>query len=118
VTVTGMTMMQLGYQPPGDPFGPGGMFSMSDHDTIRTMLANAGFNDATVDEMPVNWVYESFDESWNFMTQVAGAIASAVKELPPDKVEELRAALQTNVQSFHTGSGITLPGVTVNAVAS
>ena len=118
VTVIGMTMIQLGHQPGGDPFGVGGMFSMADHDTIRSMLTSAGFADITIEEMPVEWSYGSFDESWTFMTQVAGPMAAAVKELPPDDVEKLRSTLETNVETFRTDSGITLPGVTVNVSAS
>ena len=118
VTVIGMTMIQLGHQPGGDPFSPGGMFSMADQDTIRSMLTKAGFIDITIEEMPVEWSYSSFVESWNFLTQVAGPIAAAVKELPPDEVEKLRSALETNVETFRTESGITLPGVTVNVSAS
>lgn len=118
VTVIGMTMMQLGHQPGGDPFGPGGMFSLSDPDRIRSQVTSAGFTDITVDEMPVVWRYGSFDEAWDFMTQVAGAIATAVKELPSDEVEKLRSALEGNMQPFQTGSGLELPGVTVNVAAS
>lgn len=118
VTVTGMTMVQLGHQPGGDPFGPGGMFSMSDPDRIRSSLTEAGFTGVAIEEMPVDWVYSSFDEAWDFMTQVAGAIAAIVKELPAAEVERLRSALEANVQPFQTDTGVTLPGVTVNASAS
>lgn len=118
VTVTGMTLVQLGHQPGGDPFGPGGMFSMSDPATIRSMLTQAGFTDVTIEEMPVDWSYDSFDEAWDFMTQVAGAIARVVKDLPSDEVARLRSALEDNVESFRTGSGLTLPGVTINAAAT
>lgn len=118
VTVTGMTMKQLGHQSSGDPFGPGGMFSMSDHDSIRSMLTDAGFTYITIEEMPVDWSYGSFAEAWAFMRQVAGAIAALVKELPPDEIEKLRSGLENNVQTFQTDSGITLPGVTINVSAS
>lgn len=118
VTVTGMTMMQLGYQPGGDPFGPGGMFSMADEKTVRDMLGEAGFRDIKVEEMPVDWTFESFEHSWDFTTQVAGALATLVKQLPPDEVGKLRAALETNEEQYRTASGLTMPGVTLNAVAS
>ena len=118
VTVTGMTMMQLGHQPSGDPFGPGGMFSMADHDLIGSMLKGAGFTDITIEEMAVDWSYGSFDQAWGFMTQVARVLAALVKELPPDEIEKLRSALEHNVQTFRTDSGITLPGVTTNVAAS
>jgi len=117
VTVMGMTMMQMGHQPAGDPFAPGGMFSMADHDTIRKLLAEVGFSDVVIEEMPVAWTYGSFDEAWDFMTQVAGALASAVKELPEAEVGKLRAALEENVQPFQSATELTLPGVTVNVRA-
>ena len=119
VTVTGMTMVQLGHQPGGDPFGPGGMFSLSDHDALRTALTEAGFTDITVEEMPVVWKFESFDATWDFMTHVAGAIAAAVKEFPPDEVERLRSALKENMEPFVTETGgYEEPGVTINVRAS
>lgn len=118
VTIVGMTMIQLGHQPGGDPFGPGGMFSMANEDTIRRLLSEAGFENVTVEPMPVEWRYGSFDEAWAFMTEVAGAIASVVKELPPAEVDKVRTALEANVQNFVTGSQLVLPGVTLNALAS
>jgi SAM-dependent methyltransferase len=118
VTVTGMTMIQLGHQPGGDPFAPGGMFSMADADTIRALLTKAGFTDPVIEEMDVDWVYGSFDEAWGFMTEVAGAIAQLVKGLSPEDTAALRSALEGNMEPFRTSSGYTLPGVTINAWAS
>ena len=118
VTVTGMTMIQLGHQPGSDPFGPSGMFSMASEGTIATMVETAGFSNVHIERMPVEWRYSSFDEAWAFMTQVAGAIASVVSELPPDEVEKVRSALEANLASFRTDSGLTLPGVTLNVAAS
>ncbi|MDP9227269.1 MAG: methyltransferase domain-containing protein [Actinomycetota bacterium] len=118
VTVTGKTMRELGYQPTGDPFGPGGMFSLAEPDAIRRLLTDTGFSDITIEEMAVNWNYDSFEEAWDFMTQLAGAIAAVLKELPPNEVETLRNALENNLETFTTGAGITLPGITINAWAS
>lgn len=118
VTVTGMTIMQLGHQPGDDPFGPGGIFSMADPDKVRSMLSAAGFGEVSVEEMPVEWRHASFDDAWAFMTQVAGSIASAVKELSEDEIERLRSTLEENFEPFRNGSAITLPGVTLNACAS
>jgi SAM-dependent methyltransferase len=118
ITVAGMTMVQLGYPPSGDPFGPGGMFSMADHDTIRSMVEGAGFTDVTIEEMAVDWVVDSFDEIWDFMTSVAGAIAALIKDLPESEIEKLRRALEANVDQFRSGKGLRLPGVTINVAAS
>ena len=117
VTLTGMTMMELGHPPPGDPFAPGGMFSLADHGKIRSMLSSAGFSEISIEEMAVDWKYDSFDQLWNFVTQVAGALAALVKELPQEEVGKLRSALEANAETFRSGSKITLPGVTLNAFA-
>jgi hypothetical protein len=82
------------------------------------MLTNAGFTDIEIEEMPVNWSYGSFDEAWDFMTQVAGAISAVVKVLPRDQVQELRAALEANMEPFRSEHGLTLPGVTINVSAA
>ena len=118
VTTTGMTLMQLGHEPAGDPFGPGGMFSLARHDALRSLLTAAGFTDVAVEEMPVVWKFESLDQAWEFQTGVAGALAAIVRDLPPDEVQEFRAALEQNEEPFMTDEGLVLPGVTVNAVAS
>lgn len=118
ITVTGMTMMQLGHPPAGDPFGPGGMFSLANEDMIRQMVTAAGFSNVTIEPMPVEWRFGSFDEAWGFMTHVAGAIAAAVREFPPAEVERLRTALETNQEQFKTDSGYVHPGVTINVSAS
>lgn len=118
VTVTGMTMMQLGHQPGNDPFGPGGMFSMSTEDRVRSMVGAAGFSEVTVEAVPVEWRYGSFEEAWNFMTEVAGAIATVVRDLSQEDVARLRSALEENVQGFRFDSGLVLPGQTLNVAAS
>lgn len=118
VTTTGMTMMQLGHDPGTDPFAPGGIFSLSQHDAVRSLLENAGFSDVFIEELAVDWKFESFDQSWEFTNEVAGALATLVRELPRDKVEELRAALEQNEEPFRTDEGLVLPGMTVNAAAS
>ena len=117
VTIVGMTMMQMGHQPAGDPSGPGGIFSMADPDKIKSMLSSAGFGDISIEELPINWTFSSFDEAWEWMTEVAGALAALLKNLPEDEVQKLRSALEANVEPFRDGSGLMLPGVTINATA-
>ena len=118
VSVPGMTMVQMGHPPQGDPWGPGGMYSLADPDKLRDSLKAAGFDAVTVEEIPIYWRFGSFDEAWHFMREVAGAIAAAVKELPPERVEELKSALEENYEQFKAREGLVAPGVTLNAVAS
>src|SRR5919106_4472796 len=43
IVALGIAMLQHGHPLPGDPYEPGGMFSMSDTDRVQAMLAHAGF---------------------------------------------------------------------------
>lgn len=117
VTIPGMVMTQMGYPPGGDPFGPGGMFSMSDHERIRELATSAGFQEVQVEEMPVDWTFSSSDEAWTYTTEVAGALAALVRTLPDDEVARFREALDEQQQHFMTPEGLKLPGKTVNVVA-
>jgi ubiquinone/menaquinone biosynthesis C-methylase UbiE len=117
VTVVGMTMIQMGHMPSGDPYGPGGIFSMAEHETVRRLVTDAGFSDVTVEEMAVDWTFPSFDEAWTYMSEVSGSLATKVNELPSEEVAKIRSALEQNVETFNTPAGLTLPGATVNVVA-
>lgn len=119
VVVPGMTMVQLGHPPGGDPTGPGGMFSLGEHGRIETGLRDAGFTNVSIEEMEVDWAFSSYDETWGFLTEVAGAIAVLVKELPQEDVERVRTAIGENLAPYTDASGaLSVPGVTVNVVAS
>ena len=118
VTIPGMTIMKLGHPPAGDPFGPGGIFSLAEHDVINKMLDGAGFANVTIENIPIDWTSATFEESWDFMTNVAGAVAMLVKELPAEGIEQLKSALQQEFEPFKKGEGYSVPGLCVNVVAS
>ena len=119
VTVPGMTLTQLGYPPSGDPFGPGGMFSLAAHDRLRMALSAADFVDIETQEVGVKWDFGSFDEWWEFMTEVAGAIANLLKTLPPEDIETVKDALRAATDEFRADDGsYSFPGETINVKAS
>ena len=117
ITVMGMVMTQAGYPPQADPWGPGGMFSMSDPKTVESMAQKAGFKDVRTEEVSVEWTFADFAEIWSFVTELAGALSALVKELPETEVEKLKDAYEEASQTYRTDDGFMIPGVTVNAVA-
>jgi SAM-dependent methyltransferase len=118
VTLMGMVLTQRGTPPQNDPFGPGGMFSMADHDKIRTMVTDAGYENVAIEEMPLAWTFDDFDDFWSFQTELAGAIAALVAELDPSEVETLKGEVKTALEPFRSGDGYSLPAVTTNVEAS
>ena len=91
---------------------------MSKPYVIEQMLGDSGFNHITIEEMRVDWSHDSFEDAWDFMSKVAGPITRLVKELPGDQLGTLRNAMKEKLEPFRAGTGITLPGVTLNAWAS
>ena len=117
VTLIGMVLTNRGTPPQTDPFGPGGMFSMSEHDGIRELVAGAGYDEVDIEAMPVTWAFENFDHLWSFATELAGAIAMLIAGMSDDEVTDLRNDVEAAAQSFRSGESYSFPGVTNNVLA-
>lgn len=118
VTLMGMVLTQRGRPPQGDPFGPGGIFSLSDHDHIRTLVSDAGYENVEIEPMEVVWEFADFDEFWSFQSELAGAIAALLDGLPPDELAEIRTEVEAALQQFRSGDGYVFPAVTINVLAT
>ncbi|HET7481854.1 MAG TPA: class I SAM-dependent methyltransferase [Actinomycetota bacterium] len=118
VLLPAMTIRKLGHQLPGDAFGPGGIFSMADVDKVRDMTSQAGFEQVTIEKATVKWRSSSFEDDWGFMVDVAGPIATLVRQLPPDAIETYKEALRKEMEPFRSGPGYEMPGTTLNVIAS
>lgn len=111
ILATGMSLTQAGVQPPGDPFGPGGMFSLADPEQFRRRVAKAGFRDVEVETVPNNFEFASFDEVWKIPTEIAGPVAAIIAKLEPDQVERVKKTFKETVDQFQTGEGYKLPAI-------
>jgi ubiquinone/menaquinone biosynthesis C-methylase UbiE len=118
VTLLGMVMTMRGRPPQGDPFGPGGMFSLSDHDTIRKLMADAGFEHVEIEEMPVAWTFPDFEAYWAYLSDLSGQLAALMAELPEEEMAEVEKDMRAQAENYRSENGFTFPGRTVNVVAS
>jgi len=118
IMALGMAMLQHGYPPPGDPFGPGGIFSMADPERVRSMLRKAGFAKVDVDEVQISHRYSTFDEYWNLQSEIAGPLAVKIKSLSPEERSSVKDSVRESVDTFAEPDGLTLPGVAVVASAN
>jgi ubiquinone/menaquinone biosynthesis C-methylase UbiE len=109
---------QRGHAPVGDPFGPGGPFSLSDHDRNRALLAEAGFEHVDVTELAGTMTFESPSAYWDRQSQVGGPFAALIAALPADEVAEIRATVEAALEQYATSDGYTLPHSLVVAAAS
>jgi ubiquinone/menaquinone biosynthesis C-methylase UbiE len=111
IVLLGITMMQLGHPPPGDPFGPGGMFSLAPPDIARNLTAGTGFSEVGVEELPVAQRFEGFADYWEFQSEVAGPLAVMLRSLSSEVVGQLRSALEDAAAPFLSAGGYEFPGL-------
>jgi SAM-dependent methyltransferase len=114
----GMTLTQLGYQPPGDPFGPGGMFSLAPPGVAHELVAAAGFSGIRVQELPTHQPFASFGEFWDYQREVGGAFALMLRSLPREDVDRIRSAVEEAAKPFQSDDGYTFPGLALGIVAT
>jgi ubiquinone/menaquinone biosynthesis C-methylase UbiE len=112
-----MALVQRGHAPVGDPFGPGGPFSLSDHDRNRALLAEAGFHEVEVTELAGAMPFESPAAYWDLQSQVGGPIPAIVAGLPADEVAEIRATVEAMVEQYAAKDGYAVPSSLVAIAA-
>lgn len=118
VTLMGMVLTQRGTPPQADPFAPGGMFSMAEHDTIRKLVTDAGFDNVEIEDVPLDWTFDDFDQVWSFVTELAGAIAVLISGMSDDEVASLRRDYEKACEPYRSNGGYSFPAKAKNAVAS
>jgi ubiquinone/menaquinone biosynthesis C-methylase UbiE len=80
-------------------------------DTIRTMLAAAGFGEVEIEEMEVAYRFAKEEDLWFFVSELRGPVALAIAKLDEGTRAEVRAEIERR-------AGSELGGVSVNVVAS
>ena len=104
-------LMANGFTMPGDPFAPGGVFSLSTPEPNRELAEAAGFDDVTVEEVTGTFRHESADAYWAFNTSIAGPVAELVQTLGEDQLAAVRSDLDRTLDPFRQDGGLVMPWV-------
>ena len=111
-------MVEHGHAPPGDPFGPGGVFSLADPQANRDLLADVGFTDVEIEEVAGAQVYDSLDDYWDLQTAVAGPVSGIIRALPDDERAAIKATLEPKIAPHRADDGgYALPSLAVGISA-
>jgi ubiquinone/menaquinone biosynthesis C-methylase UbiE len=116
-TVPGGALRELTGAPPPDPTAPG-LFALADPDRTRSMLETAGFEVKRMEDVGMTWRFESFEEYWTFLTEVAGAIAVVIAGLPEEQQRILRDRIQQASEPYRANGGYAFPGLSQNTLAA
>ncbi|MDT5022022.1 MAG: hypothetical protein QOI33_2546 [Mycobacterium sp.] len=111
-------LVQNGIAPPGDPFAPGGLFSLATAESNRALAADGGFTDVTIDELTGTMRFDDPDDYWTHIAAVSGPVAELVSSLDSDQVTAVRSILDPSVAAFERDGTLQIPWLaTVTGVA-
>jgi len=113
-----MTLVQRGHMPPPEPGAPG-IFAMADPERIRALVAQAGFGEPQLEEIPFEFRYADDDELWDVLIRLAGPLARAAKGLPEEELQATRGAIEESLAPFRGEDGAyVVPATCWGALAS
>ena len=115
-SIGGMVLVERGHLPRPKPEAPG-VFSMGSEERTRALLDGAGFSSVRTADVPVRFAFRDLDEYEQWVIDVGGPFAMAVRGLHEDEREVLRARLREAFVPFAADGGYELPGVALCAVA-
>jgi ubiquinone/menaquinone biosynthesis C-methylase UbiE len=110
-------VLQNGHHPSGDPFGPGGPFSLADPERNRELLGRAGFDDIEIEELPGSMFFTDVEDYWTLQTEVSGPIALLISSLPPADATAIRDTLVPMVDAFRSANGFEVPTFAIGVSA-
>ena len=80
--------------------------------SIRRLLAEAGFGEATIEELRVAYRFASADELWFFVSELRGPVALALRQLDERERDAVRGEIEARTD--RDGDGYALGGVSIN----
>ena len=83
---------------------------------IRSLLADAGFGEPEIEELPVAYRFANAEELWFFVSELRGPAALALAKLDDRERAAVRAEIER--RAHRAGGGFELTGVSLNVVTS
>lgn len=108
-----VALLQNGVAPPGEPFAPGGPFSLATPESNRALAEAGGFADVSVEEMTGVMRFDSLDEHWAYMAAVAGPVVELVASLDPAQIDAIRGTLGPSLAPYQRDGAFEIPWTAV-----
>ena len=111
-------LLDHGLVPPPEPGSPG-MFVLADTETLRELLAGAGFTEIEIEPIDFEFRHPSFEDWWATHLDLSSASAEAVGGLSEEDHEALRADLREQLAPYTAPDGsLMLPARSIGAAAT
>jgi SAM-dependent methyltransferase len=109
-TAYGPVLIERGLQEPPKPDEPG-QFALSEPAEIEGTVHAAGFEDVSVEEVSIEYRFESWDDYRHAITSLAASLRELLSTLDDRTRTEIDAAARARLERFRTGDGYLLPGL-------
>jgi len=116
--ILGINLTTRGLIPPPEPPPAPGLFNMASAERTTALLHGAGFVDVRTEEVPVRFRLRDLDEYIGLVADTAGPLGLALRGLSDPELADVKAEVEESFGRFAAGTGYTLPGLTLCALAS
>jgi ubiquinone/menaquinone biosynthesis C-methylase UbiE len=115
-TAYGPVLVERGLLVPPDPEAPG-QFYLDDPARIEKLVRAAGFEEVSVEEVPVLFRAATWEEYRRIVTSLAAAMRETLLQLDDATRAEVDEAARARIEPYRRGDGYELPGVTLVTTA-
>jgi SAM-dependent methyltransferase len=104
-----------GAEPP-DPTAPG-IFAMASEERTRELLDAAGLRPTRIEHVEMVWSFDSRDDHWHYVMDLAGALAMVIRSMPESEQAAIRRLTEERLEPVARRPGYGLPGLCLNVLA-
>jgi SAM-dependent methyltransferase len=115
--VPGGVLVDREHMPRPEPEAPG-IFALAEEERLRELLSDAALEPLRVEEVEMAWTFPDPDAYWRFLTDLAGALAMVIAELPPEERRTVRGEIEARIEPHSSNGGYEMPALCLNAVAA
>jgi len=107
----GRALLELGLieRPPPDAPGP---FRLGDAGRVRELVSDAGLEALQLEDLPITWSHESFDDYWDVTADLSFLLTAALETLDAGELDEVRRRTAAALAPFTQPDGaLAIPGL-------
>jgi len=93
-----------------DPDAPG-PFRLADRERLETLVVGAELELLALEDVPLTWRYESFDEYWEVSLDLSRALTAALGPLDGAGAAAVRNDVRSAVAQYESTLGLAIPGL-------
>ena len=118
MTASGRAALELGLMERPDPTAPG-PFRLSGEGLVQEVLAGAGLDVETVEDVPMTWHAPSLDAWWAISTDMSRMLATLLHRLTPEEIAAVRKEAEHRLDRHVQADGsLSVPSLARVALAT